>query len=70
MKYRDLRKFCAALEGKGELRRVREPVSALTNLFGTPRRVAPGMGASEDADLLRLLPMSTCWPGVAGPNRE
>ena len=97
---------------------------ALTNLFGTPRRVALGMGASEvgelrdvgrvlaslkepeppkglkdtgrllhmikslwdmkpasvrqaacqqvvidgeDVDLLRLLPVQTCWPGDAGP---
>lgn len=100
-------------------------IPALTNLFGTPRRVALGMGASEvselrdvgrvlaslkepeppkglkdtgrllhmikslwdmkpasvrqaacqqvvidgeDVDLLRLLPVQTCWPGDAGPN--
>ena len=51
IKYRDLREFCAALEAKGELRRVGEPVSALTNLFGTPRRFALGMGVSEVSEL-------------------
>lgn len=127
MRHRDLREFCAALEAEGELRHVWEPVSALTKLFGTPRRVALDMGASEvselrdvgrvlaslkepeppkglkdtgrllhmikslwdmkpasvrqaacqqvvidgeDVDLLRLLPVQTCWPGDAGPNRE
>ncbi|WP_374367931.1 UbiD family decarboxylase domain-containing protein [Piscinibacter sp.] len=82
MKYRDLRDFMAGLEKLGELRRVREPVSArlemtavsdfvlraggpallfeqpvgykfpvLANLFGTPRRVALGMGATEVNEL-------------------
>ena len=82
MKYRDLRDFMAGLEKPGELRRVREPVSArlemtavsdfvlraggpalffeqpvgykfpvLANLFGTPRRVALGMGATEVNEL-------------------
>ncbi len=82
MKYRDLRDFMAGLEKLGELRRVREPVSArlemtavsdfvlraggpallfeqpvgykfpvLANLFGTPRRVAFGMGATEVNEL-------------------
>ncbi len=82
MKYRDLRGFIEGLEGRGELRRVGEPVSphlemtaladqvlraggpallltqvtgfpipALVNLFGTPRRVALGMGADEVGQL-------------------
>ena len=82
MKCRDLRDFMAGLEKLGELRRVREPVSArlemtavsdfvlraggpalffeqpvgykfpvLANLFGTPRRVALGMGATEVNEL-------------------
>ena len=80
MKYRDLRDFMAGLEKLGELRRVREPVSArlenrsatsccaggpalffgnscrlqvsgAANLFGTPRRVALGMGATEVNEL-------------------
>jgi 4-hydroxy-3-polyprenylbenzoate decarboxylase len=85
MKYRDLREFLGQLEARGELRRVREPVSphlemtalsdrvlraggpalwfdkpsqgdraVLTNLFGTPQRVAWGMGA-EDLGALREL---------------
>ena len=82
IKYRDLRDFLDALEQRGELKRVAEPVSArlemtavsdlvlrsggpallferpagykipaLTNLFGTPRRVALGMGAAEVGEL-------------------
>ncbi|MDN5842961.1 MAG: 4-hydroxy-3-polyprenylbenzoate decarboxylase [Alcaligenaceae bacterium] len=82
MKYRDLRDFIAQLEAKGELKRIRHPVSTrlemteisdrvlrrggpallfeqarhedqaasmpvLTNLFGTPQRVAWGMGADS-----------------------
>lgn len=82
MKYRDLRDFIAQLESKGELKRIRHPVSTrlemteisdrvlrsggpallfeqarhedqaasmpvLTNLFGTPQRVAWGMGADS-----------------------
>lgn len=82
MKYTDLRDFIAGLEAKGELVRVKEPVSpelemtelcdqvlrnkgpallfenptghsipVLGNLFGTPERVAMGMGAESIADL-------------------
>ncbi|MCG9079323.1 4-hydroxy-3-polyprenylbenzoate decarboxylase [Laribacter hongkongensis] len=87
MHYRDLRDFIAALETRGELKRVGQPVSprlemtdlcdrtlraegpallfeapqtgntryaspVLGNLFGTPRRVALGMGA-ENVSALR-----------------
>ena len=83
MKYRDLRDFIAQLEARGQLKRVREPVSpalemteicdrvlrvggpaslferptghtmpVLCNLFGTPERVALGMG-EESVDALR-----------------
>lgn len=83
MKYRDLREFMAALEERGELKRVSVPVDphlqmteisdrvlrakgpailfekpvgssipALCNLFGTPERVALGMG-EEDVAALR-----------------
>lgn len=86
MKYADLRDFLHGLEGLGELRRIREPVSTrlemtalanrvlraegpalllecpiqggrsykfpvLANLFGTPRRVALGMGAASVEEL-------------------
>jgi 4-hydroxy-3-polyprenylbenzoate decarboxylase len=82
MKYRDLREFMDGLERRGELRRLREPVSArleltaigdkllraggpallcervdgytlpcLINLFGTPERVALGMGAGSVGEL-------------------
>ncbi|MGA0613006.1 UbiD family decarboxylase domain-containing protein [Caldimonas sp. KR1-144] len=86
MKYADLRDFLHGLEGLGELRRIREPVSTrlemtalanrvlraegpalllecpiqggqsykfpvLANLFGTPRRVALGMGADSVSQL-------------------
>ncbi len=92
MKYRDLRAFMAGLEARGELIRVKDPVSThlemtalcdrvlraegpallfenpvqpggvphalggtslpvLGNLFGTPRRVAMGMGAQSLAEL-------------------
>ena len=85
MKYRDLRDFIGGLERLGELKRVREPVSArlemtalsdivlrsggpallfenpvgykisaLTNLFGTPKRVAMGMGATEVGELRQV----------------
>jgi 4-hydroxy-3-polyprenylbenzoate decarboxylase len=78
MKYSDLRDFVGQLEARGELRRVRTPVSpdlemteicdrtlraggpallfeqptgsaiaVLANLFGTPQRVAYGMGAES-----------------------
>lgn len=83
MKYKDLRDFIAGLEARGELKRVREPVSPnleiteicdrtlrsegpallfeqpgdsdvplLGNLFGTPQRVALGMG-EENVQALR-----------------
>src|SRR5690606_31186017 len=83
MQYRDLREFIAALEQRGQLRRVSVPVSpqlemteicdrtlrrkgpallfekptgydmpVLGNLFGTPERVALGMGA-ESTEALR-----------------
>jgi 4-hydroxy-3-polyprenylbenzoate decarboxylase len=82
MKYSDLRDFVGQLEGRGELRRIRVPVSpalemteicdrtlraggpallfekptgstmpVLCNLFGTPQRVALGMGADGTAAL-------------------
>jgi 4-hydroxy-3-polyprenylbenzoate decarboxylase len=82
MKYSDLRDFVSKLEGLGELRRIRVPISpalemteicdrvlrsegpallfetpigatmpVLGNLFGTPRRVALGMGADSVAAL-------------------
>ena len=82
MKYSDLRQFLAILEQRGELLRIREPVSTrlemtavgdftlrrggpalffespagyttpvLANLFGTTRRVAWAMGASEVGEL-------------------
>lgn len=87
MKYKDLREFLAQLEQKGELLRIKEPVSTklemtavcdamlkrqgpalifeqplhldgriapvpvLGNLFGTPRRVALGMGAQGVEEL-------------------
>ncbi|MCU0252835.1 MAG: 4-hydroxy-3-polyprenylbenzoate decarboxylase [Vicinamibacterales bacterium] len=82
MKYSDLRDFVSKLEGFGELRRIRVPISPaleiteicdrvlrsggpallfenpigatmpiLGNLFGTPRRVALGMGADSVAAL-------------------
>jgi 4-hydroxy-3-polyprenylbenzoate decarboxylase len=82
MKYTDLRDFVGKLEGIGELRRIRAPISpalemteicdrvlrsggpallfesptgatmpVLGNLFGTPRRVAMGMGADSVAAL-------------------
>jgi len=86
MKYVDLRDFMHGLEGLGELRRVKEPVSTrlemtalanrvlraegpalllecpiqggrsykfpvLANLFGTPKRVALGMGAGSVSEL-------------------
>src|SRR5690606_41412234 len=83
MKYRDLRDFMAQLEARGDLRRIKAPVSThlemteicdrvlrqggpallfenargkngepagmpvLGNLFGTPERVALGMGADK-----------------------
>ncbi|KAF1057424.1 MAG: 3-octaprenyl-4-hydroxybenzoate carboxy-lyase [Pseudomonas citronellolis] len=83
MQYRDLREFIAALEQRGQLKRIQVPVSpvlemtevcdrtlrakgpalifekptgfdipVLGNLFGTPERVALGMGA-EDVSQLR-----------------
>jgi 4-hydroxy-3-polyprenylbenzoate decarboxylase len=82
MKYSDLRDFIAQLEARGQLRRIRTPVSpvlemteicdrtlraggpallfeqptggampVLGNLFGTPQRVAFGMGADSVAAL-------------------
>ena len=85
MQYRDLREFIHGLEARGELKRVRTPVSpvlemteicdrtlrkggpallfenpvghsmpVLGNLFGTPRRVALGMGAEEVAELREI----------------
>ena len=85
MKYADLRDFVAQLEVRGELRRIRAPVSptlemteicdrtlraggpallfeqptagsmpVLANLFGTPQRVAYGMGAEEVAALREI----------------
>jgi len=86
VKYRDLRDFIEQLETRGELKRIRHPVSThleiteisdrvlraagpallfeqaqhagnpaqfpiLTNLFGTPQRVAWGMGAEDVAAL-------------------
>jgi 4-hydroxy-3-polyprenylbenzoate decarboxylase len=85
MKYADLRQFLAALEVDGDLRRVREPVSArlemtavgdfvlrrqgpallfenpvgykipvLANLFGTTKRVALAMGATEASELREI----------------
>ncbi len=82
MKYSDLRDFVGQLESRGELRRIRVPVSpileiteicdrtlraagpallfeqpagatlpVLANLFGTPQRVALGMGADSVAAL-------------------
>ncbi len=82
MKYRDLRDFVRQLEGRDELKRVRDDVSprlemtavadavlraggpallferpagykipVLANLFGTPERVALGMGAASLSDL-------------------
>ncbi|MCW8887128.1 MAG: UbiD family decarboxylase, partial [Motiliproteus sp.] len=83
MKYKDLRDFIDALEGMGELQRIRAEVDpylemteicdrtlraggpallfenpkghdtpVLANLFGTPRRVALGMG-QDSVELLR-----------------
>ncbi|MGL4458023.1 MAG: 4-hydroxy-3-polyprenylbenzoate decarboxylase, partial [Plesiomonas shigelloides] len=83
MKYKDLREFIALLEARGELKRIRVPVSpdlemteiadrvlraggpallfenptgytmpVLCNLFGTPQRVALGMG-QDDVSALR-----------------
>jgi len=85
MKYSDLRDFVAQLEVRGELRRIRTPVSptlemteicdrtlraggpallfehptagsmpVLANLFGTPERVAYGMGAEDVAALREI----------------
>jgi len=85
MKYSDLRDFVAKLEVRGELRRIRAPVSptlemteicdrtlraggpallceqptagsmpVLANLFGTPQRVAYGMGAEDVAALREI----------------
>jgi 4-hydroxy-3-polyprenylbenzoate decarboxylase len=85
MKYSDLRDFVAQLEARGELRRIRAPVSptlemteicdrtlraggpallfeqptagsmpVLANLFGTPERVAYGMGAEDVAALREI----------------
>ena len=85
MKYSDLRDFIAKLEVRGELRRIRAPVSptlemteicdrtlraggpallfeqptagsmpVLANLFGTPQRVAYGMGAEDVAALREI----------------
>jgi 4-hydroxy-3-polyprenylbenzoate decarboxylase len=85
MKYSDLRDFVAQLEVRGELRRIRAPVSptlemteicdrtlrvggpallfeqptagsmpVLANLFGTPERVAYGMGAEDVAALREI----------------
>ena len=85
MKYADLRDFVAKLEVRGELRRIRAPVSptlemteicdrtlraggpallfehptagsmpVLANLFGTPERVAYGMGAEDVAALREI----------------
>jgi len=85
MKYADLRDFVAQLEVRGELRRIRAPVSptlemteicdrtlraggpallfeqptagsmpVLANLFGTPQRVAYGMGAEDVAALREI----------------
>ncbi len=85
MKYTDLRDFVAQLEMRGELRRIRAPVSptlemteicdrtlraggpallfehptagsmpVLANLFGTPERVAYGMGAEDVAALREI----------------
>ena len=85
MKYADLRDFVAQLEVRGELRRIRAPVSptlemteicdrtlraggpallfehptagsmpVLANLFGTPERVAYGMGAEDVAALREI----------------
>ena len=85
MKYSDLRDFIAKLEVRGELRRIRAPVSptlemteicdrtlraggpallfeqptagsmpVLANLFGTPERVAYGMGAEDVAALREI----------------
>ena len=85
MKYTDLRDFVAQLEMRGELRRIRAPVSptlemteicdrtlraggpallfeqptagsmpVLANLFGTPQRVAYGMGAEDVAALREI----------------
>ena len=85
MKYSDLRDFVAQLEVRGELRRIRAPVSptleiteicdrtlraggpallfeqptagsmpVLANLFGTPQRVAYGMGAEDVAALREI----------------
>ncbi len=87
MKYRDLRDFLAALERRGDLRRIEQPVSThlemtalsdrvlraggpallfqqpcdrsnplhgwcvLTNLFGTPERVALAMGVDKVSEL-------------------
>ncbi len=83
MKYKDLRDFIEQLEAQGQLKRIKQPVSAeleiteiadrtlraqgpallfenvkgssipvLANLFGTPERVAMGMG-QEDVNALR-----------------
>ena len=38
-------------------------IPCLINLFGTPRRVALGMGAESMADL------RDCWPASRSPNR-
>jgi 4-hydroxy-3-polyprenylbenzoate decarboxylase len=85
MKYADLRDFIRQLDGMGELRTLREPVSprlemtaigdkllraggpavlctavagyttpCLINLFGTPRRVALGMGADQVSELREI----------------
>ena len=82
MAYRDLREFIAQLEARGQLKRVRTPVSprlemteicdrvlraggpallfeqpaghtmpVLANLFGTPERVALGMGRDKPSEL-------------------
>jgi len=85
MQYRDLRDFIAALEQRGELKRISTPVSpklemteicdrtlrkggpallfenpvghdmpVLGNLFGTPGRVALGMGAEDVSELREI----------------
>ena len=108
MHYRDLRDFIAALEARGELKRVGQPVSprlemtdlcdrtlraegpallfeapqtgntryaypVLGNLFGTPRRVALGMGADnvsalrEIGELAHIQAETRFTPRVAAP---
>ena len=85
MQYRDLRDFIRGLEARGELKRIKAPVSpilemtevcdrtlrkggpallfenptghsvpVLGNLFGTPKRVALGMGAEEVSELREI----------------